>query len=102
MRAQWVLAGVLAVRMVSPVTGSEAGHGIWREGDEIRIRAGVLERTLRVSGGRVELLDLQVAGRSLIEDGARGTSFQVSRAVPNRDPLELLAGEGDARRGLMM
>ena len=83
----------LAVILPCTVGAAPEDHAITRHGDTIRMRAGVLERTVRVSGGEVHLDGLTVAGTPLIADNAREISFRISRATPNRNPLELLGGD---------
>ena len=62
---------------------------ISREGDGVRIKAGVLERVIRVSGGTVATENLTVSGTPLLAGRAAELSFRITRAEPNRNPLEL-------------
>ena len=71
------------------VAPTAADTCITREGDSIRIQAGVLERVIRVSGGNVATEGLAVSGASLITGRADELSFRIARAAPNRNPLEL-------------
>jgi hypothetical protein len=61
-------------------------------GERIRIEAGCLERTLRVSGGRVILENLSVSGERLAAGDGAEVSFRISRAEPNRNPIDLFSG----------
>jgi hypothetical protein len=74
----------------APVTG------IYRDGDIVRLEAGVLKKTLRVSGGKVLIESLSVAGAPLITDSASEVSLQISQATPNRNPLDLSAAGATA------
>jgi len=60
------------------------------EGDTIQLKAGVLERGIRVSGGTVATERLAVAGTPVIDGTAAELSFRITRAIPNRNPLDLL------------
>ena len=62
---------------------------IVREGETIRIKAGVLERVIRVSGGDVATDSLTVSRTRLIAGRTDELSFRISRAKPNRNPLDL-------------
>lgn len=68
------------------------GVKITREQETFRIRAGALERVLRVSGGNVATEGLSVSGTPLIDGPAGEVSLVISRASPNRNPLDLLPG----------
>ena len=76
--------------------GVSAGNSITREGDVIRLRAGVIEKTIRISGGAVLSDSLTVAGIPLLDAKSEELSFQISRAAPNRNPLELHSDSGAA------
>lgn len=67
---------------------------IIREGEMVRIKAGVLERIIRVSGGNVATDRLSISGEPLMDRPAGELSFRISRASPNRNPLDLAAGNG--------
>lgn len=73
-----------------------ATSSIARDGDTIRITAGVLERIIRVSGGNVTTERLTVSGTSLTEGHAKELSFRITRAEPNRNPLDLLPLQNNA------
>lgn len=83
--SQWVAFTVVATT-----------PSIVKEGDTLRITAGVLERVIRVSGGNVATERLTVSGVSLIEGGANEVSFRIMRAEPNRNPLDLLPLQNNA------
>ena len=70
-------------------SASAADPCIVREGEGIRITAGVLERVIRVSGGNVASESLTVSGTPLIDGRADELSFRIARATPNRNPLDL-------------
>ena len=84
-----LLAGPVAV-----VTAAEPS--IVREGETIRIKAAVLERVIRVSGGNVATDRLTVSGTALIDGSTGELAFRISRANPNRNPLELLSNSSAA------
>lgn len=89
--------GVLASMMLLAVVGASAAvsdTGITPEGGAIRIKAGVLERVIRVSGGNVATEYLTVSGAPLIAGPADEWSFRITRAEPNRNPLELPINSG--------
>lgn len=96
MSTKRLVAGAFAVIMSFTVCAARAQYTISRDADTIRLKAGVLERTVRVSGGRVSLADLTVDNTPLIGENARGISFRISRAIPNRNPLDLQAGDAGA------
>lgn len=85
-RNAWVLAFLTQWAACCAIA---AGPSIVREGDAIRIKAGVLERVIRVSAGNVATEDLTVSGTPLIAGRADELSFRITRAEPNRNPLEL-------------
>jgi len=85
------LIPVIALLAVCEVT---AENSISHNGEIIQFKAGVLERTLRVSGGKVILKSLSVADTALTADISREISLQISMASPNRNPLELLSDAG--------
>jgi hypothetical protein len=82
-----------AVSLMSLLTACQANADnsvtISRKGDTVELKAGPLKRTLRVSGGKVTLESLTLAGKPLIADKANEVSFQISRATPNRNPAAL-------------
>lgn len=81
--------------LLGAVSGAAAdGHGVTREGERIRLRAGSLERTLHAAGNRLLLEGLSVGGSPLVEGGGGEVSFRLSLASPNRDPLEFLTADG--------
>lgn len=63
---------------------------ITREQETLRIRAGTLERVLRVSAGNIATESLTISGTPLIDAPAGEFSVMISRASPNRNPLDLL------------
>ena len=69
---------------------------IVRDGDAIRIQAGVLERIIRVTDGNVATEQLTVSGQPVIDGRVPELSFRISRATPNRNPLTLYSGSGAA------
>ena len=74
----WLMAG-------QALTAADAR--IAREGDSVRITAGVLERVILVTGGNVATGSLTVSGTPLLDGRAGELSFRIARALPNRDPL---------------
>ena len=64
---------------------------IVREGETIRIKAGALERVIRVAGGQVATTSLAVSGTPLLASPADELSIRVSLATPNCNPLERLS-----------
>jgi hypothetical protein len=76
-----------------------ADPSIVTEGDAIRIKAGVLERIIRVSGGNVATESLTVSGTALSVGRADELSFRITRAEPNRNPLELPLDRGGPALG---
>jgi hypothetical protein len=82
-----------AVSLMSLLTACQAiadnSVSISRNGDTIVLTAGAMQRTIRVSGGKVILEGLTLAGKPLITDNANEISFQISRATPNRNPAGL-------------
>jgi hypothetical protein len=78
------------------LSASAADPCIVREGESIRITAGVLERVMRVSGGNVSTGKLTVSGAPLVDGRANELSFRIARAEPNRNPLELPLDSGAA------
>lgn len=83
------LSALLLVLVGPSAIAKETDPSIVADGDAIRIKAGVLERVIRVSGGNVATESLSVSGTPLIAGRADELSFQITRAVPNRNPLEL-------------
>lgn len=75
---------------------SETDTCIVSDGDAVRIKAGVLERIIRVFGGNVATEGLTVSGTPLIDRRAEELSFRITRAAPNRNPLELPIDSGGA------
>lgn len=69
----------------------EGVYAISRDGDTIRLDAGCLKRTLRISGSRVSLEGIDVDGSSLAVGNSGEISFAISLASPNRDPRALAA-----------
>jgi hypothetical protein len=65
-----------------------ANPSIVRDGEAIRITAGVLERVIRVSGGNIATERLTVAGMPLIDGRADELSLRLAKAEPNQNPLE--------------
>lgn len=92
------VAGAVAFLMGSADCLAGESHGISRGGDVIRLEAGPLERVLRVSGSRVILDRLSVAGTPVVGGGRGDISFRISRASPNRNPQELLPAAGGGIR----
>ena len=89
---------VLSVLIGSAVRGGAASDGTTEVGitggrDSLYLRAGPLERLLHLSGGNIATEKLSVAGTSLIDGPAGELSFMISRASPNRNPLELLPSD---------
>ena len=83
-----------AITVIVLLTGRQAdaknaNNSISRKGNAIELKAGVLKRTVRVSGGKVMLDSLTVGGTPLISDNANEISLDISRATPNRNPLGL-------------
>jgi hypothetical protein len=83
------LTVLLALLAGPAVTATAAESSIVREGELIRLKAGVLERVIRVTAGNVTTEALTVSGTPLVDDRSKELSFEVSRASPNRNPLEL-------------
>ena len=79
-----------AAWLVHANSDAAGGEHIAREQDTLRIRAGTLERVLRISGGNITTERLSVEGAPLLDGPAREMSLVISRADPNRDPLDLL------------
>jgi alpha-galactosidase len=73
---------------------AESDSSIVTDGDAVRLKAGVLERVIRVSGGDVATESLTVSGTSLIAGPADELSLRITRAEPNRNPLELPIDSG--------
>jgi len=73
-----------------------AAPSIVREGGAFRIKAGALERVIRVSNGNVATESLTVSGTPLLDGRTDELSFRISRAIPNRNPLELPLDSGAA------
>jgi len=93
-------AAELATPSAQPATQAAAATAadpyIVREGETIRIKAGMIERVIRVSGGNVATDRLTVSGTPLLDGRADELSFRIARATPNRNPLELHAESGAA------
>jgi hypothetical protein len=94
------LVMLLLVPAGSCAGAREAATSIVRDGDSVRINAGVLERVIRVSGGNVATEGLTLSGTPLIAGRAEELSFRVTRAAPNRNPLELTIDNGGAALNL--
>ncbi len=95
-------AGAVSLAVISLACAAGLAHSapdaigdayITRDQETLRIRAGTLERVLRLSGGNIATEKLPVAGTSLIDGPAGELSFVISRASPNQNPLDLLAGD---------
>jgi hypothetical protein len=90
-----ITAGILVVfAQFFAGSATAADVSIVREGETIRLKAGVLERVIRVSGGNVATESLTVSGTPLIAGRADELSFRITRAEPNRNPLELPIDSG--------
>ena len=90
-----------AVLLIMPAQGiahaaapAESSISINTEGDTIRIKAGVLERVIRTSRGNVATEGLTISGAPLLAGTANELSFRITRAEPNRNPLELPIDNG--------
>ncbi len=88
------LVALLLVPAGPSASAAAADPSIVTDGDAIRIKAGVLERVIRVSGGDVATETLTVSGTPLIACPADELSFRITRAEPNRNPLELPIDSG--------
>jgi hypothetical protein len=86
-----LISAVILTALIQSVARSEVADtpSIGRDGDRIRMTAGVLERVIRVSGGNVATERLTVSGTALTEGIANELSFRIMRAEPNRSPLEM-------------
>ncbi len=92
-------AAVLAMLMSAAGVAHSATTAdtcIVREGESIRIKAGVLERVIRLSGGNVATETLTVSGTPLMDGRADELSFRIARTTPNRNPLELCSNSDAA------
>ena len=88
---------VLLALLAGPfLTAMAAESSIVREGEVIRLKAGVLERVIRVTAGNIATEALTVSGAPMIDSRANELSFGISRANPNRNPLELLSNSAAA------
>lgn len=90
----WLVAG--QALSAAPAAPAATDPRIVREGEVIRITAGVLERVIHVAGGNVATGSLTVTGTPLIDGRADELSFRITRANPNRNPQELLSNNGGA------
>lgn len=71
---------------------------IFAKGDQIVLSAGVLTKTIQVSGGKLSATGLTVDGVGLLAAEADEVSLHIARAEPNRNPLEVSTGGGRAIR----
>jgi hypothetical protein len=85
------MLAALAPSLSTAAPAAPAEPCIVRDGETFRIKAGVLERIIRVAGGNVATDSLTVSGTPLIDGRGGELAFRISRADPNRNPLELLS-----------
>jgi len=79
-----------------------AGAGIVIEDKEIRIRAGVLARTISTGGDNLSTTDVSVAGQQILANPGCECIVRFQFAAPNREPIGLTpekAGEIVSRTG---
>ncbi len=79
--ATWNLAFLLAA--------SAFGGDVSTVPGGVRIRAGILERALRVANGNLTTAGITVDGRELLAQPGSEVSFTLSLAEPNRRPVGL-------------
>ncbi len=77
--------------LLSPILALSAAHAadVTTVPDGIRIRAGIVERSLRIAGGNLTTAGIAVDGRELLAQPGSEVSFTLSRAEPNRRPVGL-------------
>lgn len=90
--------GALAI-LIALFSLAEAGYAasILREGGQIRLEAGSLERILSVSGGQLVTERITIDGQPVLAGPSGEVSFSISRAEPNRSPV---GQAGDDAQGL--
>lgn len=91
---------VAAVFFLCPIAtfAAEQRYAIFAKGDQIVLSAGVLTKTIQVSGGKLSATGLTVDGVGLLAAEADEVSLHIARAEPNRNPLEVSTGGGRAIR----
>ncbi len=91
---------ITAALLICPIAvlAAEQGYSISQEGDSIVMSAGVLSKTIQVSGGKLRATGLVVDGVELLAGQADEVSLSIARAEPNRNPLEVSTGGGRAIR----
>ena len=80
------------------VLAADQQYSISQKGDTIVLSAGVLSRTLQVSGGKLRATGLVVDGAKLLSGQADEVSLSIARTEPNRNPVEVSTGGGRDRR----
>jgi len=75
---------------------AEQRYAISQKGDCIVLSAGVLAKTIQVSGGKLLATGLSVDGTPLLAGEADEVSLRIARAEPNRNPIEASADGGKA------
>jgi hypothetical protein len=78
-----------------PLSAAQDRYRIDSHGDQVRIVAGELTRTIHVTDTHVYTTDLAVAGDDIL-GAAEELSFSIERAVPNRCPVGLDPKTGGA------
>lgn len=90
------IGGLLACSGFAVHAATRADAYISREGETIRLNAGVIERVIRISGGNVATETLSVSGTPLLDERSNELSFRIARANPNKNPLDLHSDSGAA------
>jgi len=85
-RLTFLLRSVLVFSAISSAA-ADTGYKIYSDGDQVRILAGDLKRTIYVKGGEVCTTSIAVAGEEILAGTANELSFCMEKAVPNREPL---------------
>lgn len=93
MRFRTIVLAACITSVAMAQFGIGAEFVIQTDGQTIRLKAGVLQRTLEPKGGLLHTTSLKVAGEELLAADAKEFSLTISRAEPNQRPRGLKPDE---------